>query len=184
MTPLYPRLLGSSWVGVAEPIRFAHRTAPTVRACGHLRICYGPGRIARLLARAMRLPRPSDAAETRLVVTSCVDGEQWLRTFDGRRLNTRQYEAGERVLAERIGILEFRFRVEASDGSLIFRQLEAAFVFGSLRVRLPAAWAPTVDAREGAAGGRRTHIHVRIALPVLGPLLTYEGTMDFEEAVA
>lgn len=102
--------------------------------------------------------------------------------FDGRRLNTRQYAVGERVLAERIGILEFRFQIEASDGSLIFRQLEAGFVFGSVRVRLPAAWAPTVDAREDAAGARRTHIYVRIVLPALGPLLTYEGTIDFEEA--
>jgi hypothetical protein len=184
VTPLYPRLLGAAWPGVAEPIRFAHRDETTVRARGHLRISYGPGRIARLLARVMRLPRATDAADTRLTVTSRADGEQWLRTFDGRRLHTRQYEAGECVLAERVGLLEFRFRVEPSNGSLLFRQLEAALVVGSLRVRVPGAWAPTVEAREESAGARRTYVHVRVVLPALGPLLTYEGNIDYEESRA
>ena len=47
-------------------------------------------------------------------------GEQWRRTFDDRRLDTRQYVAGNGDLAERFGLLEFRFRLAASDGSLIY----------------------------------------------------------------
>jgi hypothetical protein len=124
---LYARLLGSSWLQVAEPVRFAHASESTVRAHGRLRIAHGHSHVARLLARLLRLPRASDAAETWLVVTSGVNGEQWLRTFDDRRLDTRQYQAGNCELAERIGALEFRLRLEVSEGSLLFRQLEAAF---------------------------------------------------------
>ena len=99
-------------------------------------------------------------------------------------LDTRQYRAGDGDLAERIGILEFRFRLEVSEGSLLFRQREAAFLWGPVRVPLPVAWAPTVDAREDAAGRRQVRVHVRVALPVVGPLLTYDGIIDIEETHA
>ena len=136
-----------------------------VRARGRLRIAHGRSHAARVLARLLRLPRASEAAETRLVITPRADGEQWRRTFDDRRLDTRQYQAGDGELAERIGLLEFRFRLEASDGSLLFRQLEAALLFGSVRLRLPATWAPRVDAREDPAGARQIRVHVRVVLP-------------------
>jgi hypothetical protein len=181
---LYARLLGSSWLQVAEPVRLAHATGSTVRAHGRLRIEHGRSRSARFLARLLRLPRASNAAETRLVITSRADGEQWLRTFDDRRLDTRQYQAGDGELAERIGVLELRFRLEASEGRLLFRQLEAALLLGSVRLRLPAPWAPRVEAREDPAGAHQIRVHVSVALPALGPVLTYDGTIDIEDAGA
>jgi len=178
--PLYARLLGASWMQLAEPVRFVHSTESTVRARGRLRIAHGRGPLARVIAGLLRLPRASDAAETRLVVTSRADGEDWHRTFDDRCLDTRQYQADERDLAERIGVLEFRFRLDASEGSLLFRQVEAALVLGSVRVRLPAACAPRVDAREDPAGARRIRVHVHVTLPPLGSVLTYDGPIDLE----
>ena len=91
---------------------------------------------------------------------------------------------GRGELAERIGLLEFRFRLEASEGSLVFRQVGAALLLGSLRLRLPAASAPRVDAREDPAGPRQIRVHVRVVLPAVGPLLTYEGTMNIEDTDA
>lgn len=178
---LYARLLGSSWLQLAEPVRLAHATKSTVSARGRLRIARGRGLVARVLAALLRLPRASGAAETRLVVTSRGDVEHWRRTFDGRCLATRQYPVGDRELGERIGVLEFRFRLEASEGSLVFQQVAAAVVFGSVRVLLPPAWAPRVEAREDPAGARQIGIHVRVVLPALGPVLTYDGIIDIEE---
>ena len=176
---LYARLLGSSWLELAESVRLAHSAESAL--CGRLRIAHGRRRIARVLAALLRLPRPSRAAHTRLVVESCGTTERWLRTFAGRRLDTRQYQTGDGELGERIGILEFRFRLEASDGSLVFRQREAAFVLGSVRLRLPAAWAPKIEAREDPAGAHQIGVHVRVLLPALGPLLTYDGTISVED---
>lgn len=178
---LYARLLGSSWLQIAEPVRFLHTTESTVRASGRLRIEHGRNPFARFLAGLLRLPRATAAAETRLVITPRGDGEHWLRTFADRRLDTWQYQTGERELAERIGVLEFRFRLEASEGGLLFRQLEAAFLFGAIRLRLPAMWAPMVYAREDPAGAHRIRIVVRVALPAVGPVLAYDGTIDVEE---
>jgi len=152
------------------------------RACGRLRVARGRSRGLRLLASVLRLPRASEAAETRLEVTSDPCGQQWRRTFDGRRIETRQYHAGDGLLAERFGVLELRFRLEASETGLLFRQLAAALVYGSIRLRVPAAWAPTVEAREDPAGPRQLRIHVGVSIPALGPVLTYDGTIEIEDA--
>jgi hypothetical protein len=181
---LYPTLLGSSWLEVAEPVRRAHASESPVRARGRLRIAYGPGQTARALAWILRLPRASEAAETQLVVTPCEDGERWLRTFGDRRLDTRQYHVGDSVLAERIGILEFRFRLEVCGGDLLYRQTEAAVLYGPVRLRLPHACAPRIEARETPAGARDVRVHVGVALPALGSLLTYDGIMNFEDVRA
>ena len=181
-TPLYAQLLGAAWPQVAAPVRCAHDGRSTVH--GRLRIGHGRNRSARLLARLLRLPRASAAAETRLVVTSEARGEQWRRTFDGRRIDTRQFGCDGCVLAERIGVLEFRFRLEPADGSLVFRQVAAAIVFGRFRVGLPEAWAPRIEAREDPAGAGRMGVHVRVTLPAVGPVLTYDGTVGIENLSA
>jgi hypothetical protein len=178
---LYPRLMGAQWLQLAEPVRFAHTPESTVRGSGRLRVAQGSSPLARVLAWLLRLPRASEAAETRLVVTSSAGGERWLRTFGGRRLDSRQYQVGDGELAERFGVLEFRFRLEASEGSLLFRQVGAGFVWGSVRLRLPERWAPRVDAREDPMSARRIRVHVHVTLPGLGPVLSYEGPIDFEE---
>ena len=152
-----------------------------MRVHGRLRVQRGSGLCARLLGRLLRLPRANESAETRLIVTSRPDGEEWRRTFDGRRFDTRQFEAADGVLAERVGVLEFRFRLEASTGSLVFRQVAATLVLGSLRLRLPDRWAPWIEAREDSAGARRMGVHVRVTLPLVGRLLAYDGTVGIEE---
>jgi hypothetical protein len=177
---LYARLLGSAWQQLAEPIRVIHTTGSTVRAGGRLRIAHDRSRLVRLFARLLRLPRASDAAEARLIITSNESGERWQRAFEGRVLDTEQYEAGERELAERFGVLEFRYRLEASQGSLVFRQLDAGVLFGSFRLRLPVMCAPRVDAREDAVGARHLRVRVCVAFPVLGPVLTYDGVIHLE----
>src|SRR5262245_33565416 len=174
---LYTRLLGPSWPQLADPVRVIHGSGPTVRARGRLRITNGSSQLARLVARVLCLPRACDASETRLVITSGADGETWRRCFGDRRLDTRQYQAGASELAERIGILEFRFRLEVMDGSLLFRQLEAALLCGSVRLRLPASCVPRIAAREDAAGERRISVRVSVVFPMVGPILGYEGTV-------
>jgi hypothetical protein len=173
--------MGSSWPLLSDAVRAAHVTVSTVRASGRLRVVHGRSGTARVLARLLRVPRASDASDTRLVITTDGTGERWLRTFDARRMNTRQYQAGDGELAERIGVLELRFRLEAVDGSLLYRQVGAVLVFGPARVRVPGGWAPTVSAREDAAGARRVRVDVRLALPAVGPVLAYDGVIDIED---
>jgi hypothetical protein len=179
--PLYERIMGQSWTQIAEPVRCLHATHSIVRAHGVLRIEHAGGVVARLLARMLRLPRPSDAADTRLTVTARTGGEHWQRVFNGRHLATRQYECARGELAERFGILELRFRLDARDGSLLYIQREATLLVASFRVRIPVAWAPRVTAREDPAGPNQIKVAVRVTLPVIGPLIAYDGIIQVEK---
>jgi len=95
-------------------------------------------------------------------------------------LDTLQSESDERELVERFGPLEFRFRLEASDGALVYLQRQAAIVCWGLRVRLPAACAPRVEAREDAVGPESIQIAVRIVFPGVGLLISYAGVIAIE----
>jgi len=177
--PLYAQILGGSWNQLAEPLRRLHGTDSITRAHGNLRIEHGRHPLARLLARMLRLPQPTAAAETQLVVVPRADGEHWQRTFNTHRLETLQYPCdGE--LAERFGAFEFRFRLEASGGSLRFLQREA-FACWHVRLRIPARFAPRVDAREDPAGPERIQVEVRVTLPWVGLLISYAGLIEVGE---
>lgn len=176
--------MGDAWNRLTEPVRCVHAPRSIVRAHGRVRIEHGRHSVARFLARMLRLPPPGASVATQLIVTARADGERWHRTFNGRRLDTRQCESSGTGLVERFGILEFRFRLDATDGSLVYVQREAALRAGPLRLLIPAAWAPRIEAREDPAGPNRVKVDVRIALPGLGPLITYDGIIDVVDTPA
>jgi hypothetical protein len=129
----------------------------------------------------LRLPLPSAAADTRLIVSARAEGEHWGRTFGARRLETWQYQSHDE-LAERFGVLEFRFRLHASSGSLLYIQREAALRWWLVRLRIPQPWAPRVEAREAPAGPTGIQIEVRLMLPAIGELMSYAGIVEVEKA--
>src|SRR5262245_56636765 len=177
---LYARIMRSSWSQLAEALRGMHGSHVTVYAHGRLRIEHGVHPLVRLLAWMLRLPQPSDACDTRLIVTAVGEDERWERTFSDRRIETRQYICDD-TLAERFGILEFRFRLRESGGSLMYVQREAAFRWRPVRLPIPSSWAPRVAAREDPAGPRYIQVHVRVALPRVGPVISYAGLVEIDE---
>jgi len=177
--PLYARIMRQSWATLSAPVRSLHETDSPVRAYGDLRID-GGGQVARFAARLLRLPGPGAAVRTFLTIVGGEGFEHWRRVFGECRVATRQYEAGPRELAERFGILEIRFRLDARDGSLHYIQRRARFRAGPVRVRIPAALAPRVEAREDPAGPDRIRIAVDIALPGIGRLIAYSGIIHVE----
>jgi hypothetical protein len=180
-SPLYMRVIGDAWTQIAEPIRHVHASHSIIRASGRLRVEDGSHFLARILARMLRLPRPTAAAETQLMVRVGSECEHWQRTFNGRALKTRQYESNTSELAEQFGVVEFRFRLDPSGGNLLYVQQEAAVLLGPVRLRIPAAWAPRVEAREDPAGPTCIKVAVRVVLPGIGQLIAYDGFVDIED---
>ena len=86
-----------------------------VRAHGWFRITHGHGHAAGFWPWLLRLPRASEAAETRLSVTPDANGERWRRTFGDRYLDTRQYQAGEGVFLS--GVRDLYAALEPPYGS-------------------------------------------------------------------
>ena len=181
MTALYPRLLGHAWSNVAESVRHAHHGGSLT---GTFRVQHGPSRLGRLLLRVIRMPRPAESADVRVTVSPIENGERWFRTFDGRPLVTVQHYGRTGLLLEQIGLLEFQYRLRTRDGALEYEQVGVALCAGPGRLPLPSPVAPLVEARETPAGSSGIHVRVKISVPVLGDLISYEGVIRTEESPA
>jgi hypothetical protein len=127
--------------------------------------------------------------------------ERWRREFDGVPLVTYQSEAPGGLLAERLGPLEFWFRLTVSDGALIYRQESLGLRLGAHRIQIPAWLAVEIAAREAPADRLshhddgsalpsierppsvgRTCVEVRLSGPAGGLIFAYRGSVSWSPA--
>jgi len=178
-SPLYPRLLGASWSGLPAAVRRCHLrdTATRVRGSGTFQIRHGNAFLAGFIVRMLRMPPAAKAVPVQLLITPDGDGEKWLRTFGNCRLVTTQREHRNGHLAERTGMIEFWFCLEVVSGGLRYRQTGAALRLGRWAVALLPWMSPQVEAQEKAndKDPNQTQVHVRVTLPLIGLLFSYEG---------
>jgi hypothetical protein len=180
---LYERLVGEGWRDVDAAVRRLHARGTGLCGEGSFVVRRGRGFFALALASLLRLPAQGDAVRVTLSVTFTGGGraERWHRTFEGRAFDTSQREGAGRMLAERAGPLELLFRLSEEGGALVYTPAGAAFRVGPLRVPLPRALAPGVEARErGAGDGRSVNVRVSARAPLVGPLLSYEGRLELK----
>jgi hypothetical protein len=177
---LYPRLLGPAWDRLDQSVRSAHAEGTTLQATGVLRVRHGPGRLTRLLLRAVHLPPPAEAVEVRLLVNRRGSVERWQRRFGAASLVTVQREGPDRLLIERLGVLEFRFRLAVVGGALVYRSVRLAVWLGPFRLPLPRRISPRILAREGPADGPdQTGLTVEAITPAGDLLFSYEGNIHW-----
>jgi hypothetical protein len=177
---LYARLLGSEWTEVDEVVRRSHLESGSLRQVGRFRVQHGTGTLARWMLSILRLPSASEAVATELAVTSSESGERWTRRFGDRTWSTTQIEGAGGVLVERMGVVELRFRLQASGRALIYRQIGAALRWGLLSVALPGWLSPRVEAREEKHDGEQTRVSVVVRAPLAGLLIAYDGIVSPE----
>jgi hypothetical protein len=182
---LYERILKGSWEQLDEAVRRLHAEGTVVRVAGTFRIRHGAGRLVRLLAWLARLPAAGEAVDVGLTITPLEHGEEWRRTFAGRPLVSAQYQRGDTLLAERVGLLEMRLRLAVANGTLFYKSVSAALRLGPLRLRLPGWVTPRLTAREQPDGDRNgVYVSIEMSLPLLGLLVAYEGPVSRIEALA
>jgi hypothetical protein len=180
--PLYRRLLGAAWDDLAAAVRRLHGEAGPVRAAGTMTVRHGDGGPARALVRLAGLPAAGEAVAVRLAVVPLGRGEAWRRSFAGRPFASCQWDRPDGLLAERVGLLEARFRLEVVGGMLVYHPAGSALRLGPLRLPLPRRWAPRISAWEKPAGCDGVHVAVDVSAPLLGLLMAYEGTVKAIEA--
>ena len=181
-TSLYRRLMGTAWTDVDEAVRKSHLDGRLLRRVGSFRVQRGTGSLARLLLAIVRAPSAGESVATELVITPLACGEKWVRRFGDKTLMTTQTESSGGVLIERISIFELSFRLDASDGALIYRQIGAALRLGPLSVPLPEWLSPRVEVREEAEGLKCTHVSVVVTAPFAGLLISYDGQIHEEDS--
>jgi hypothetical protein len=182
VTALYPRLVGDAWAELDASVQHWHDAAHQVQGTGVFTVRHGQGGLARFLVWLLRLPTSGEALATRLVILRHAWGETWSRTLAGRALMTIQYQRGAELLAERLGCLEFWFRLRVIEHALDFWHTGTACVLGSMRVPLPRWLSPHITAREWAGREEGSlQVAVRISLPCIGLLMAYEGCLERED---
>src|SRR5262245_53879297 len=180
---LYAKLLGDSWLNLDDAVRRLHASRRPVQAVGVFRVRRGSNWLARTLARLARLPAAGEAVDIQLLVTAWGGGEKWQRSFAGKPFATLQSGRPDGLLAERMGLVELRFRLQVVGGALAYQTTSAALCLGSLRVPLPRWFTPRVEAVEKAVSDKgQIDVSVDVHLPWLGCLIAYDGTLTCVEA--
>jgi hypothetical protein len=165
---LFPALLGARFESLPPLVRAVHLRPGVQRLAGGVHVVRGSTWLARLCARATRLP-PAGSGPIDVEIVATPAEERWTRRIADHAMPSRLW-AGDGLLCERLGLVTFGFRLDVEDAALVWRVARVR-VFG---VPLPGAWFAGVAARETQQDGRYC-FDVVAALPVAGLLVHYRG---------
>lgn len=171
-TPLFAGLLGEAFRTLPPPLRRLHERTGTTRWHGEVEVVRGRSLLARLCGWATRLP-PAGTGPIAVEIVVDAGREQWTRHVARHAMRSR-LRAVDGLLDERLGLVDFRFRLSSVDHDIVWTVVGVR-VFGLLP--LPASWFSQVRARE-SADGERYRFEVTAALPLAGPLVHYRGWLE------
>ena len=168
---LFRRVIGADFDQLPERVKALHLARGAQRYRGQVRVSRGTSLLSRLFAWATRLP---PAGEGELEVEIDADGarERWTRHIGGRAMPSRLWH-DQGLLCERLGLVEFGFRLTVRDNALHWQVVRVR----ALGLPLPAAAFRAVQARESGQAGRYC-FDVSAALPLAGPLVHYRGWLQ------
>ena len=171
-TPLYPRLVGSSWQTLPPEVQAMH--TPTVgTALGRAMVERGTNPIARWVAGLIGFPEPTTDVAVAVRFDVFPSGEIWTRTFGEKSFSSRQFQGrgkSEGLLCESFGPLTFAMALVPRDGRLIL-VLRCWSAFG---IPLPMWACPRSNSYEFVEDGR-FRFHVEIKHPLVGLIVRYRG---------
>ena len=171
MSPLYRRVLGTRFDQLPPQVRALHDLDGCATWRGTADVVRGRHVLARLAGWITSLP-PNGPAQPLSVTFEAREGaEVWSRTFGQSVFRTVQFARGP-DLCERAGPVTFRFAAEVSDATLRLRLLGMSV----LGIPAPRFLLPAITTEEREIAGRY-RFRVESALPLIGLLVRYEGSL-------
>ena len=166
---LYERVMGSRYATLPPAVRKLHQVFRDGGAHGRAEVSRGSNPLARIVAWLGGFPRAGEhdlhvAFEERRGI------ERWTRDFSGRCFSSRLSQ-WRGLLVERFGLLSFGFDLPSDEKGL--EMVMRRWWLGPLP--MPMALAPRAPAREWEDEQGRFRFDVRIALPMIGPVVHYRG---------
>jgi Domain of unknown function (DUF4166) len=171
---LYRRVLGERFDALPEVLRRFHGLPDGGRAHGRLRVERAKGRLRNGLANLLGMPKSGLQVPVQLRIEVRGDRERWVRHFGGRPFVTEQWER-DGLLMERSGAVTFSCAMWV-DGARLHYEFRRAWFLG---LPMPRRLSPSVVSWVDAGDGGWT-IVVRIFVPILGALVSYEGWVEPE----
>jgi len=179
---LYRRVMGEAWQRLAPPVQALHGGSGQTRFAGTFNVKRSNSALVNILMKPMALPDAGSAVPLTLVIAAGDQGETWQRTFAGKPLITEQVAADSQRIRESVASGYLWFRPGEDAGCLVFDQVAFAAKLGPLVIPIPGWLAPRVTVREEAVVGKTgVHATVRVAHPLLGLLIEYEGYVEPEK---
>ena len=174
--PLYRRILGTAFDRLPPSLQRLHQPGAQAQWSGLASVQRGTSRLAALISRLFGFPGAGDVAVTVTFRTDAKGRETWTRNFSSRLMVSTQ-EPGTRrnthLITERFGPFAFGLAL-VLDGAVLRLIPRRWTLFG---LPLPRALMPQGDSYETERDGK-FRFHVEIALPLIGPVVTYDGWLD------
>jgi hypothetical protein len=174
--PLFRRLLGDAYDALPPAIQQAHQVHGVLVLEGKADTISSDNFLGALIARLFRLPRSGSNLPVRVEMRSEDDGsETWTRIYPGvtMRSNLRNADSSTQQLDEVFGPLSIRLQWKARERDLQLRTISAR-LFGR---PLPDFLRPRSHARETVDVDGHFHFDVPIALPLIGTIVHYKGSL-------
>lgn len=172
--PIYEQVLGPAFATLPPLLQALHRPGPRAQWAGRAQVTRGTSPGARLIARLFAFPKAGADIPVSVTFLTAANGrETWGRNFAGRlMMSTQQAGTGrsQYLITERFGPLTFGLAL-VLDGAklrLIPRR------WSLLGLPLPRVLLPKGNSHESEVDGK-FRFHVEIAVPVAGPVVTYDG---------
>ena len=170
--PLFARVLGERFASLPRSIRQVHSPQDRITFCGTASVD-GPARVLpKLVRRLSGFPRPGKNIALRVEIEAKGGTERWTRDFAGQKLaSTLSTAQAPGRIRERFGPITCEFCLTPhADG------LSMEIVGWSMRpLPLPGFLAPMTRAREWVDDEGRFRFDVEIGLPLIGPIVSYNG---------
>jgi saccharopine dehydrogenase-like NADP-dependent oxidoreductase len=175
-TPLFRRLLGNAYDALPPVIRQAHEVHGVLVLEGKADAASPDHVLGTLIARLFRLPLSGSNMPVRVEMRSEDDGsETWTRFYPGvtMRSNLRNADSATHQVDEVLGPLSIRLQWNPSERGLQLQTISARM----FRCPLPNFLCPRSHASETVGADGQFHFDVPIALPLIGTIVHYKGSL-------
>ncbi len=175
--PLYQQILGPAFTTLPPTLQALHQPGKRAQWAGRATVTRNPNRLATLVARLFSFPdQGADIPVSVTFLTAASGVETWGRNFAGRLMVSTQEPGRGRnahLITERFGPFAFGLAMVTQGAKL--RVIPRRWTLFGLP--LPHALMPSGNSYETEQNGK-FRFHVEIALPLIGPVVTYDGWLD------
>ena len=171
---LYRQVMGDDFHWLPVELQIFHSTVGRVTLSGQCTVI-GPDTVmGKLIGWVLALPKATGQTRFSFELEANTTTETWRRHFPGRLMTSRMSVIGA-TLVERLGPVDFHFKLEADSGQLAML-LERLIFCG---IPCPEFLLPSVIAVETASPGK-LHFNVAARLPLVGLIREYRGFLNVE----